>query len=88
MAGCIIIIIFNGWQVFLKGQWNVSDFITAYINIPIFAGLYAVYKIVTKSKIIGVADMDFVSNVPPLEMYDREEPTPTTITGKIWAWLF
>lgn len=29
-----IILIFNGFEVFLKGNWNINDFLVAYIGIP------------------------------------------------------
>ncbi|KAJ6586419.1 amino acid permease/ SLC12A domain-containing protein [Mycena vulgaris] len=84
----IVIVLFNGWSVFVKGEWDVSDFIVAYINLPIFLVLYAVYKIVRRSKAVRASDMDFHSNVPPPESVDFDEPEPTTIWGKMWAWLF
>lgn len=87
-VGCIVIILFNGWSVFLKGQWNTADFIIAYITIPITAGLYCIFKLVTKSKVTTVEAMDFISNVPPMDLYDYEEIKPTTAAGKIWEWLF
>ncbi|KAI6876088.1 hypothetical protein D0867_15567 [Hortaea werneckii] len=35
----------NGFQVFFPSNWNVSDFLAAYITIPIFFGLYFGHKI-------------------------------------------
>jgi amino acid transporter len=84
----VIIILFNGWPVFLKGDWVATDFVIAYIGIPIFIVLYGAYKIIRKSKIVTVEAMDFHSNVPPPEMVDFNEPKPTTMTGKFAAWLF
>jgi amino acid transporter len=31
---CVIIVVFNGFEVFLYGNWNVSNFLVAYIGIP------------------------------------------------------
>ncbi|KAF7343067.1 Amino acid permease/ SLC12A domain-containing protein [Mycena venus] len=84
----LLIILFNGWTVFIKGEWNVSDFIVAYVNLPIFAMLYGAYKIVRKSKVVPASRMDFHSNVPPSEMVDFVEPQSNTVWGNIWAWLF
>ncbi|KAJ7785219.1 amino acid permease/ SLC12A domain-containing protein [Mycena maculata] len=88
LAWSVVIVFFNGWSVFIKGEWDVSDFIVAYINIPIFIILYGVWKVVRKSKIVTPSEMDFRSNVPPPEMVDVEEPEPTGVWGKIWVWLF
>lgn len=45
-----LIILFNGWQTFTNGNWNVSNFITQYVGIPIFFGLYLFWWIVCKIK--------------------------------------
>lgn len=36
----IIIILFNGFAVFTKGNWSISDFVTAYVGIPVFTLLF------------------------------------------------
>ncbi|KAJ7719963.1 amino acid permease/ SLC12A domain-containing protein [Mycena metata] len=83
-----IIVLFNGWPVFLTGRWVTSDFIIAYINIPIFMFLYGTYKIIRKSKTVTVDAMDFYSNVPSPELLDFDGPTPQSLPGKFLAWLF
>lgn len=35
----------NGFNVFFPGQWSVSDFLAAYITLPIFIALYLGHKI-------------------------------------------
>ncbi|KAJ7983259.1 amino acid permease/ SLC12A domain-containing protein [Mycena polygramma] len=84
----VVIILFNGWPVFLKGQWSSADFVIAYISIPIFALVYGVYKITRKTSIVSVEAMDFFSNVPLPESVDFEEPVPGTMAAKLAAWLF
>ncbi|KAJ7778864.1 amino acid permease/ SLC12A domain-containing protein [Mycena olivaceomarginata] len=84
----IIIILFNGWPVFLKGAWKSTDFVIAYINIPIFVVLYGAYKIIRKSSIVTLEAMDFHSNVPTPEMVDFEAATPKTLVGRFAKWLF
>ncbi|KAJ7193558.1 amino acid permease/ SLC12A domain-containing protein [Mycena pura] len=88
LSWSIVIILFNGLSVFLDGRWSSADFIIAYINLPIFALLYVVYKVRCKSKAVAARDMDFHSNVPPPETVDFDEPVPTTFAGKVSAWLF
>ncbi|KAJ6624231.1 amino acid permease/ SLC12A domain-containing protein [Mycena sp. CBHHK59/15] len=88
LAWSVVIVLFNGWSVFIKGEWDVSDFIIAYINIPIFVVLYGIYKVVRRSRFVSLEKMDFYSNVPPPETVDFDEPVPTTVGGKVWAFLF
>lgn len=46
---CLVILciltLTNGFNVFFPGQWSVSDFLAAYITLPIFIALYLGHKI-------------------------------------------
>jgi amino acid transporter len=50
----IILTLTNGFQVFFPQNWNVSDFLAAYITLPIFLALYLGHKIYVA--VIGVND--------------------------------
>ncbi|KAH9892089.1 amino acid permease-domain-containing protein [Xylariomycetidae sp. FL2044] len=41
---CIILLL-NGFSVFLPGQWDVTSFLTAYIGIPAFLVIFAGHRI-------------------------------------------
>ncbi|KAF9784365.1 general amino acid permease 1 [Thelephora terrestris] len=86
MVWTTFFILINGFTVFYK--WDVSKFLTAYINIPIYIVLYFGYKIVCKSKIPKLKDVDLVTNIPTMEETERPEIPPTTIWGKIADVLF
>ncbi|KAF8500842.1 general amino acid permease 1 [Russula emetica] len=58
-------VVFCGLSVFW--HFNSSDFIAAYINLPIFALLYVGWKIFKKTKIIPLSRLDFVTGIPSLE---------------------
>ncbi|EIW79688.1 general amino acid permease 1 [Coniophora puteana RWD-64-598 SS2] len=60
-------------------QFQASSFVAAYINIPIFLCLYTGYKIIFRTKIQPLADLDFVSNIPTLEETE-DDPYPTKKT--------
>ncbi|KIJ46674.1 hypothetical protein M422DRAFT_249833 [Sphaerobolus stellatus SS14] len=57
----ILIILFNDWIFFLKGNWDHSSFITNYFLLPIFVILYFGYKWWYKMKIVPLEGMDFVT---------------------------
>jgi amino acid transporter len=40
-----ILCIINGFNVFVRGNWSVSDFLTDYISIPVFLALYFGHRI-------------------------------------------
>jgi amino acid transporter len=59
---CInLIILFNGFQVFLSKGWDVNTFVAAYICLPIFLVFYFFWKILMLPKFVRVADMDFTT---------------------------
>jgi amino acid transporter len=61
----IFYILVSGISVFW--EWNASQFIASYINLPVFFCLLVGYKFWYKTKIAPLASLDFVSNVPSLE---------------------
>nr|XP_031857407.1 glyceraldehyde-3-phosphate dehydrogenase, type I [Kwoniella shandongensis]KAA5524479.1 glyceraldehyde-3-phosphate dehydrogenase, type I [Kwoniella shandongensis] len=87
IAWCVIIVIFNGFYVFIKGQWDVSNFIISYLNIPIFFGLFLGHWLFTGRKPFPKAhEIDLVSNIPGPEV-DVDHNPPTTAMGRFWNWL-
>ncbi|KAJ7802994.1 amino acid permease-domain-containing protein [Mycena olivaceomarginata] len=67
----IIIILFNGWPVFIKRAWKSTDFVIAYINILIFVVLYGAYKIIRKLSIVTLEAMDFCHESPGFYFFMR-----------------
>ncbi|EJT98004.1 amino acid transporter [Dacryopinax primogenitus] len=61
--GCILallIILFNGWSVFLAGNWSTATFIADYIGVPIFVGFYLFWKIYQRSKLVRLEEIDLL----------------------------
>ncbi|KAJ3485871.1 hypothetical protein NLI96_g4646 [Meripilus lineatus] len=82
----IIFILINGLSVFW--DFNASDFLTAYINIPLFIVLYGGWKIIKRTKIWKPEEMDFVTGIPSLEETEIPEEPPKTILEKIARAVF
>ncbi|ORY25322.1 amino acid permease/ SLC12A domain-containing protein [Naematelia encephala] len=85
---CCIVIVFNGWEVFTHGGWNSSDFVVAYINLPLFFLLIGGFLIIKKPTHLKPIEMDFYSNIPTDEEVSYEEPPPKTIFHKIANYIF
>ncbi|KIM68240.1 hypothetical protein SCLCIDRAFT_1209652 [Scleroderma citrinum Foug A] len=77
---CTIFILISGFQVFWR--FNASDFFSAYINIPIFLGLYLLWKISKKTEMWIPEDMDFDSGIPTLEETELPYRRPNGFWGK------
>ena len=54
-----VFILVNGYQVFFV--WNTQDFLTAYINIPIFFALWIGWTVYMRSPFWRADEMDFVT---------------------------
>lgn len=87
-----LIILFNGFHVFVgehHQNWNVTDFLAAYIGIPIFLLLYVFWKIVKRSPWIHPADADITTGKAALDAEDGQWPelVPRNIFERIWFWI-
>ncbi|KAJ7497989.1 general APC amino acid permease [Mycena galericulata] len=82
----LLFILMNGYAVFFK--FEASLFLTAYINIPIFAALYFGYKFVYRTRIWKPLEMDFVTGIPTVEETELPPEPPVTILEKIADVLF
>ncbi|KAF2429193.1 amino acid permease [Tothia fuscella] len=82
-----MIIIFNGWKVFTKGNWSIDSFITAYIGIPIYFGLYAFWRIFKKTKFVSPVEADIWTGKAALDAEIWPEQLPKNIWEKIWFWI-
>ena len=82
----LIFILINGFTVFW--DFNASDFLTSYINIPIFVGLYVGYKVIKRTKVWKPEEMDFVTGIPSYEETEAPEVPPRNFGEKVANWLF
>ncbi|WOO78255.1 Proline-specific permease [Vanrija pseudolonga] len=88
----LLIMLTQGWTVFVKGGWNVQEFLSAYFGIALFAVLFTGWKIKHKTKMVKLKDMDFDSRVEEFdkldEYYRENPPTSTTWWGRLLDKLF
>lgn len=61
------VLLFSGWPVFKKGNWNTADFFGNYLPLFIFVCVYAGFKIGTRSKFITAKEMDLTSGLEEIE---------------------
>ncbi|KAK3332956.1 amino acid permease/ SLC12A domain-containing protein [Cercophora scortea] len=84
-----IVILFSGFTVFIDGNWNASDFIAAYIGVPIFFVLYAFWKVLKRTEWKSAVTADLQSGKAALDAEDAHWPDikPRNIWERIWFWL-
>jgi yeast amino acid transporter len=90
MISFIFLCLINGFDVFLfkaKGApFNVSDFFTAYIGIPIFLVIYFGHRVYDRKApwAIPAAEVDLKSGLA--QVLAEEEPLPVR-RATFWSWL-
>ncbi|KAI0050990.1 general APC amino acid permease [Auriscalpium vulgare] len=82
---CFFILI-NGYTVFWN--WNTADFLTSYINIPLFFALWGGYWIFKRTRFWRASEMDFVTGIPTLEETETPEIPPRNWREKLFNILF
>jgi len=81
-----IFILVNGYEAFFV--WNVQEFLTAYINIPIFFVLWAGWAVYMRAPFWRADEMDFVTGIPTIEETDAPEEPPRNLGEKIFNAVF
>ncbi|KAG6812338.1 hypothetical protein H0H92_003325 [Tricholoma furcatifolium] len=82
----LVFVLVNGFEVFFN--FTASGFLTSYLNIPIFTGLYLGYKIFNRTKIWKPEERDFVTGIPSIEETEIPELPPKNIWERIGRILF
>jgi amino acid transporter len=82
-----VILLFSGFSVFLRGNWDTADFVTNYIPLMFAPILFAVASYVMKSKFVKPEDMDFVTGIDEIIADTYDEPPPKNIWEKFWLWI-
>jgi amino acid transporter len=87
-----MIILFNGFDVFVgehDSHWNITDFLAAYIGIPIFFLLFGFWKIFKRTEFHSAANADITTGKAALDAEDGQWPEliPRNIFERIWFWI-
>ncbi|KIJ65419.1 hypothetical protein HYDPIDRAFT_130547 [Hydnomerulius pinastri MD-312] len=88
LVWCIIFILISGFQVFWHFKSEANDFIANYINIPIFIGLYAYWKISKNTLQWRTEEMDYETDIPSIEKTEKPYKRPNGFWEKIADVLF
>lgn len=85
-----LLTITNGFSVFFPHKWNVSDFLAAYITIPIFLVLYFGHKIVRRTSFARpLHEVDVITGkkeMDEMEAMDGER-IPRNWVEKAWHYI-
>jgi len=75
-----IILLTNGYGVFIHGYWSFQNFFTAYFTIVFFLVVYAGWKIVKRTSFVKAKDMDFHTGLREVEKHEASLVTKVPAT--------
>jgi len=80
----VIILLTGGYQVFTKGNWSTSSFVSSYLDIPLVLLAFGLWKVFNKTKIVKLLD------IPLREALDDylEHPEEKDPASKGWRKIF
>ncbi|KGQ08889.1 putative proline-specific permease put4 [Beauveria bassiana D1-5] len=85
-----VLLLLNGFKVFVKGNWDTPTFITSYIGIAIFAALFLGHKFTIGRKdpwMVPLHEMDLYTGLE--DVLAAELPPPPPIKWwQVWRILF
>jgi len=87
MFFCLLICIFSGWAVFLKGGWATDTFVTNYLPLVGFPIMYVGAKLYYRQPIAKPHEMDFITDIDAIEAETYDDPPPRNKAEAFWQWL-
>jgi amino acid transporter len=82
-----VVVFLQGFNVFVSGHWNTSNFVAAYIGFPIYFGCYFAWKIIKRTKWVKPAEADLHTGQDVVDAEDWPEQEPRNVFERIWFWI-
>ncbi|KAI3328178.1 AAT family amino acid transporter [Ustulina deusta] len=86
---CVVVAFFNGFDAFFPGKFAAETFVPPYVDVPIFLALLLGYKLVMKTKLVPLAEMDLWSGKAEIDRLEDSWPDvkPRNLLERIWFWI-
>ncbi|KAI1126948.1 amino acid permease [Nemania abortiva] len=86
---CVVVAFFNGFDAFFPGKFSAKTFVPPYIDAPIFAALFIGYKVVKRTKVVPLAEMDLWSGKEEVDRLEGSWPEirPRNFLERVWFWI-
>ncbi|KIW26082.1 uncharacterized protein PV07_09210 [Cladophialophora immunda] len=81
-----LIIFFNGFDS-IAGTWDYQAFITDYIGVPIYFGLYLFWRIFKRTHFRKASEADLYTGKAALDAIVWPERKPRNMLERIWFWI-
>lgn len=82
-----IVMLFAAWDVFLKGNWSVSTFVTNYFPIPFALLMYVIGSFIYGGRWHKAEDVDLVTGLQLIKDNEVPEQPPKNVWEKFWNFV-
>jgi amino acid transporter len=86
--GSTIVTLVAGFPVFLRGNWNTSDFVASYVGIPIFVVPIVAWKLWHRTKFARADTMDLWSGRLRSQNKPEDVERPVGVGKKYFGWVW
>ncbi|OAA67483.1 Amino acid/polyamine transporter I [Cordyceps fumosorosea ARSEF 2679] len=67
---CVVILLTGGFRVFTKGNWSAQSFVSSYLDIPLVAAAYLIWKRVKRTKVVKLSEIPLLAALEQAEQKD------------------
>ncbi|KAF6824251.1 amino acid transporter [Colletotrichum plurivorum] len=85
---CIIILFTSGFEVFTKGNWSPSGFVSSYLDIPLVLGAYLIWKFAKKTKVVTLDNIPLHEAFEQADAYPEEPEVKKTGPIRFVSWIW
>lgn len=85
IVGFTFLCLINGFNVFWPQNWSASSFLTAYIGIPIFVGIYLGHRVYARADPWAYDPWEVDLHTGMEEVLAEERPPKHADDGKLWT---
>lgn len=79
------IILFNGFYAFTP--WSMTNFLTDYLGIPIFFGLYLFWRVVKRTHFVKSSEADLYTGKAAIDAVIWPERHPRNWVERVWFFI-
>ncbi|OLN83759.1 Dicarboxylic amino acid permease 3 [Colletotrichum chlorophyti] len=85
---CIVILLTSGFEVFTKGNWSASGFVSSYLDIPLVLFAYLIYKFIKKTRIVALDSIPLHDAFEQADLNPDEPEPKKTGPARLISWLW
>ncbi|KAF2138212.1 uncharacterized protein K452DRAFT_277212 [Aplosporella prunicola CBS 121167] len=78
-----VIVLIQGYTVFLPGRWDIGSFFTYYTMVFVCAFLFVAWKLIKRTKFVRSKDADLVWEKPVIDAYEESIDPPVGLLEDI-----